>query len=327
MIEGGLSGAKELTEVFAKRGRKQELIAVGYSYEQAMEAEIEGQKVSWKEQRVVVRAEGFARQQATMLDNRIKRAKQKLLQLNQRKRGKKRLTKEEMKEAIDGILEKEAVAGLLRVEVLSESCEAVKGKRQKPSTRSKQEELRVTVEVEAGAVKHRQERVGWRVYATNQLEWSVEEVVKSYREQYLIERGFARLKGKSLGLQPHYIRSDQRVAGLLNLLVIGLRLLTLVEYTARCSLSLEENPEAKELKGIYRGQPQKSTPRPTSESLLKVFEGVSLVFQEMSGEIHSFITPLSELQKRILKLLNLSTYLYEGLASDCPQPDLFLSEI
>lgn len=91
MIEGGLSGAKELTAVFAKRGRKQELIAVGYSYEQAMEAEIEGQKVSWKEQRVVVRAEGFARQQATMLDNRIKRAKQKLLQLNQRKRGKKQI--------------------------------------------------------------------------------------------------------------------------------------------------------------------------------------------------------------------------------------------
>ena len=152
------------------------------------------------------------------------------------------------------------------------------------------------------------------------------EVVKSYREQYLIERGFARLKGKRLSLQPHYLQSAERVAGLLNLLVIGLRLLTLIEHEARSALSLQDNQEAQELKGLYSGQPQKRTARPTSESLLKAFEGISLVSQTVAGEIRSFITPLNELQKRILHLLNLSTHLYEGLASDFHEPNLFLSE-
>jgi transposase len=57
-----------------------------------------------------------------------------------------------------------------------------------------------------------------------------------YRGQYGIEHDFARLKGKSLGLAPMYLQTDRRVAGLVHLLSIGLRVLTLVEYVVRRSL-------------------------------------------------------------------------------------------
>ena len=73
---------------------------------------------------------------------------------------------------------------------------------------------------------------GWRVYATNQPPGtlSLARAVLAYREEYLIERGFGRLKGKPLSLTPMYLQSDTRATGLVRLLAIGLRILTLLEF-------------------------------------------------------------------------------------------------
>lgn len=164
LIERGLSGVENLTEAFAKKGRKEELIAVGYSYEQEMGAVVDEVEVSWREQRVVVRSEGFARQQAAFLDHKIKRAKATLLALNERKRGKKRLTKEALEAAVAGVLAKEGVAGLLRVEVVTKSSKQVTDSgSEQPSRTAPEEETIVLVEVAEAAVKARKERVGWRV--------------------------------------------------------------------------------------------------------------------------------------------------------------------
>ena len=328
LIERGVSDEASLTRVWAEKGGQREIVANGYSYQQALEVEVKGEQICWNEQRVVVRSEGFARQQANVLEKRVERARVACLKLNERKRGKKRLSGVELEKAVAGILEKEAVVGVVRVEIVTQRQERIKRKcLERAAEVVLEEDSRVVAEVDEEALERVKARVGWRVYATNQLEWGVAEVVETYREQYLIERGFARLKGQSLGLQPHYLQLEERVGGLLHLLVIGLRLLTLVEHQVRAELLLGENPEAQKLKGLYRGQPQKSTARPTSESLLEAFEGISLVWQEMRGEVRCFITPLNELQKRILNLLKLSPYLYEGLASDFREPNLFLSEI
>jgi transposase len=327
LIERAVSGQESLTPVLAKKGGKSEMIASGYCYEQTMEAEVGVEQVCWSERRAVVRAEGFARQQWAVLEKKVARALAAILKLNERKGGKRRLSGVELEEAVGRILEKEAVEAVLRVEVVRRTRERIKRKcLERAAEVVIEEEAQVLAEVDQEALERVKQRIGWRVYATNHLDWGVAQVVETYREQYLIERGFARLKGHSLALPPHYLHSEERVEGLLNLLVIGLRLLSLLEYEARGNLSIEEKPEAQELKGLYEGQPQKSTRRPTSESLLQAFKGISLVRQSVAGEIRTSITPLNALQKRILGLLNLSTYLYEGLASDSCEPDLFLSE-
>ena len=59
--------------------------------------------------------------------------------------------------------------------------------------------------------------MGWRVYASNDLELSLPEAVYGYRNEYLIEQGFGRYKGKALGLRPIYLAYDQRVKGLIRL--------------------------------------------------------------------------------------------------------------
>lgn len=46
----------------------------------------------------------------------------------------------------------------------------------------------------------------------------VSEAVLAYREEYLIERGFNRYRGKLLGLTPLYLSSTTRIKGLIRLL-------------------------------------------------------------------------------------------------------------
>jgi len=333
LIAEALTPQRALTKVYRPlertSGKKRVLVAEGYSTEVEVEAEVGGESVRFREQRVVVRSHGFATQQATLLEKRLTKAVNELEQLNDRRRGKKRLSTAELNEAVTTIVSHYQVEGLVRVEVATTRHERKLRKfGDRAASVQVEEESRVVCEVDQAAVRQAKERLGWRVYGTNHTaaEWSIEQVVLSYREQYVIERGFARLKGKSLSVQPHYLHSATRVVGLMNLLVIGLRLLSLLEHEARKSLSVEEEPSRRALQGLYAGQRQRSVARPTSESMLRAFAGVTLLQQNVGGQIGSFVTPLTDLQKRILQLLNLSTDIYEGLASHFPKPNLFLSE-
>jgi transposase len=55
--------------------------------------------------------------------------------------------------------------------------------------------------------------LGWRAYACNDADFSLTEVVLAYRDQYIVERGFNRFRGKVLGLTPIYLSSTTRVKG------------------------------------------------------------------------------------------------------------------
>src|SRR5260370_34083726 len=94
---------------------------------------------------------------------------------------------------------------------------------------------------------------GWRVYATNQPQelLLLEQAVWAYREDYLVEHGFGRLKGKPLSLSPMYVQSDRRATGLIHLLSVGLRVLALLEGSCRQRLADRHVP----LPGLYAGNP------------------------------------------------------------------------
>ncbi len=73
-------------------------------------------------------------------------------------------------------------------------------------------------------------------------------------------------------MRPLHLTYAQRVAGLLRLLSVGLRVLCLLEYQVRSQLA---DPQ-QALAGLYAGNPRRATRRPTSEALLKAFEGLHL---------------------------------------------------
>jgi transposase len=151
-------------------------------------------------------------------------------------------------------------------------------------------------------------QLGWRVYATNAPaeHLSLAQAVLAYRSQYLVESDFSRLKRPPLSLTPMYRQRDDHATGLIRLLSIGLRILTLLECIVRQRLAAARTT----LAGLSAGNPRRATARPTTERLLKSCEGLPLTIIQEGRRRRSHLTPLSRLQRRILVLLNCPMDLY-----------------
>ena len=113
-----------------------------------------------------------------------------------------------------------------------------------------------------------------------------------------------------------YVQSDQRATGLIHLLSLCLRILTVLEW--RCRQPLADQHES--LPGLYAGNPKRTTSRPTAEALLQAFQLIHLSVVILGQQAHRHITPLSELQQRILCLLNIPPALYDRLGAELPKP-------
>src|SRR5207302_10463353 len=141
---------------------------------------------------------------------------------------------------------------------------------------------------------------------------ALEAVLRAYRGQWVIERGFERLKGRPLSLTPVYLQKEAHVLGLIRLLSIALRGLCLVEFGVRRGLAAT----GESLAGLYAGQPRRATARPTSEALLRACRGMNLVLQPSGPGPPRHVTPLSALQERILALLEFPADTYSRLSLD-----------
>lgn len=181
-------------------------------------------------------------------------------------------------------------------------------------------EREITIQVSRNetAIERTVAGFGWRVYGTNHAKEHLllTKAVLAYRHEYLVERGFARLKGRSLSLTPMYLQDDQRVTGLIRLLSIGLRMLTLLEFVVQRRLA--ESHE--KLAGLYAGNPKRTTATPRAETLLEAFKPIYLTAVTIGEQIHLHVTPLSDLQQRILSLLGFSPDIYTRLVADSPKP-------
>ena len=128
----------------------------------------------------------------------------------------------------------------------------------------------------------------------------------------MIEHGFHRLKGVLLSLSPLFVKNDDQVAGLTNLLSIAVRMLTLIEFVVRQKLA--QNHE--KLVGLIANNPKKGIDNPTTERLLKVFDQIYLTIIHLPNGVFRHITPLSELQTRILELPGLPPTIYTHRAEN-----------
>src|SRR5439155_21199724 len=222
-----------------------------------------------------------------------------LAQLNERKQGKKRLTVQELKTAAEQIVNQQRVPRLLGWEVRTKTHQKkVRGYGGRPERVVKEQEHRLEVSHRQEAIREAKREMGWRVYATNQLPLNLAGVVWGYRGQNRLEDNWSRLKGQPLGLTPMYLQYESRILGLVLVLSLALRLLTLLEWTVR--KKLQENEET--LKGLYAGQPGRQAKRPGAELLLKAFEGINLAIVELTGQRTAHITPLTTLQQKLLDL-------------------------
>lgn len=232
--------------------------------------------------------------------------------------GKRQMTDEQtLKAAIEEIEKTHRVEGLLTVEYEREVERKTKyvGRGRGGANRQQEVVERIRYHItavtrDAQKIEEVKETFGWRAYVTDtpRERFCLEDAVRLYRQECRIERIFHRLKNR-LNLVPMYVQEPDQVKGINHLLTLGVRVLRLIELVVRRSLEQEQTA----LPGLHPENYQKTTDRPTSERLLKAFEGVTLTIIHVKNQIIRHFTPLSDLQKEILKRLELDDVLYQNL--------------
>jgi transposase len=311
---------KELEEVKGKDKKGKEiLISKGYEFERELSDTVGDKKIKWIERVIISKSPAHADRMEKGLEKRIKNATEKINKLTpQRGRGKRQITEEsQLKEAAGKILKRYKVGDFLTYEYEREVETKTKyvGRGRGGAKRKQVTEERVRYQITKVVrlkekIKLEKEKFGWKAFVTdvpkNRL--SYQEVIKHYRKEYRVERIFNRLKSR-LNISPLYVKKENQIAGKVHLLSLGVRIYTLVEFLVRRSLRNDNE----KLGGLHPENKRKKTDTPTAERLLKAFSKIDLTIIESGDRTMRSISPLTPLQKNILKRLELSPSIYEGL--------------
>jgi transposase len=318
-------GAQALAQVWRPGLKEQpdELVAEGFAVDLPLTAWVGEKEVRWTERRWLVRSQAYAQSQEAALERRLATATAALAELPTRKQGKKPLFHAELMQAAAAIVTREGVTGLLSYTV--QTFLTARQKRAYGGSPARQEtDVSFVLEVQRddAVIGEKKREMGWQVYGTNGKAMSLPQVVWAYRGQYRIEDDWSRLKGRPLGLTPLYLQDEVRIQGLVHLLSLALRALTLVEWVVRERL----REDGSKMEGIYAGQPGRKTARPSAELLLGAMKTISVSVVEVNGQMYSLLSPLTEVQKRLLELWELPPDLYEKVARGFPKPPRNTSE-
>jgi len=323
-VQAALNGQQTLTPIpmFDDQGQALPKVA-GYETTRQCIAQVDENTLEWTERVFVVYSESYATAQARGLEQRLATATAKLNALTPpRGRGKRQIKDEaQLTQAAQVILQAHRVEGLLAYTFERQEEQHVRfvgrgrGAVNRPQRIVEHVRYQITSvirhEADLTALK---ETFGWRAYATDvpTEQLTLEEAVLTYRDEWLIERGFHRLKGAPLSLTPLFVKRDDQVVGLIHLLTIAIRLLTLIEFVVRRALKREQA----ELIGLHKENPKKPTTTPTTERLLQAFSHITLTIVQLPDCVVRHVTPLTPLQVRILELLGLSPNIYRALAEN-----------
>lgn len=309
-------GEQNWHQVTLQDGEEAITIAKGYEFSRVCQDE----HLCWQERVLVAYSPAHAERQRQDLEKRIEKAKKAIMALTPEVGPGKRQIREEdkLQAAVVAVLKKYDVVGLL-------SCHSVRQTRQTEKFvgrgrggEHRQKEMIEQVRYQVTDVERQEEAIaarvatfGWRAYVTNApvASLSFEEAILEYRNEYLVERGFGRLKGRHLALAPMFVKRDDQVVGLPRFLSLAVGILILVESTVRNQLKAEQTKIA----GLYLDSSRKETDRPTAERILQAFSIITLTRITLPDRIIYHVTPLNQVQ--ILALLDFPSDLYSRLAN------------
>jgi transposase len=156
-----------------------------------------------------------------------------------------------------------------------------------------------TLSVDAAAVAREARRKAAFLVATNVLDpaqLSDHELIRIYKEQHSVERGFSFLKDPLFLASSVFVKKPERIVALSLVMVLCLLVYRLAEHRLREQLAATGQPVPNQLK-----QP---TDRPTMRWMFQCFEGVSLVvFQPPHGPPQRDLAGLEPLHEQVAALL------------------------
>ncbi len=295
------------------------LLGGGYEFARPQTTTYNDQPVSWSERVLIVRSLSLAKLQCERLEQRLAKATAALRALTPPvSRGKRQIRDEAvLQEAIARIMERHDVKELLQVAWERQETTVTRyqgrgrGSAQRPTTTHQQVRYVITDVVRnETAIAAQRQRLGWRAQVTNAPveQLSLAQAVLHYRGGWVLERDFHLVKDLPLGLSPLFVWKDEQIKGLTRLLTLALRVLTLIESQVRNTLTQSHES----MKGLYEGQPNRATNRPSGKRLLKAFARakITLTGVETHAGVQWHVTPLSPRLQQILHYLRLPLSLY-----------------
>jgi transposase len=264
-------------------------------------------QVTWHERYLVTYSNFLATAQIRGLNERIDKAQVSLDKLKQTPGE----DLEILNTKVEGILKRHRVKEFLMVTTTSQTyIQSTYIQKGRPTANSPTQEvtkikLNLNIERQIPAIEEAEQLAGWRLYVTNApiTRLSLNQAIVYYRDQWVVERGFHRFKRGQLPALPIYFQNQDRIVGLMFLLTLALRMFTLIEFVVR--LALEDSKQ--KLAGLYDGNPNRATQRPSAEQLLKAFDNLTLY---LLPDTSIFVTKLSALHRQILSLLKLPDSIY-----------------
>lgn len=303
-------------------------IGSGYEITRKQHDESQSSGATWNERVLIVQSNSYAEVGRKALKHRLERATEALLGLTPEPgRGRRQYGEQvELEAAAQAIVGEHTVHRGRAADMADQpgSPETTQARvwRQPGAHRPARTEvtirLVISVTQDAAAIELAENNLGWRVYVTNapRNELSFEQAVLAYRDEWLIERDFARLKGRSLSLAPLWLKREDHALGmtrlLTRLLTLAVRVLALAEHEARANLK----QDADALAGLYPSRHNRKTQRPTTERLLKAFDHIMITMLQIGDSMRVHVTKLSQLQTKILALLGCPADLYRRLVDN-----------
>lgn len=319
LLEPVWANQQALTDIYdqACDPAPQRLLARGFETTRRQEAPVADELFGWQERLLVTYSPSLAASQNESFAQRLQRAEDELMALTpQPGRGRRQWTAQApLQAAVDAILNRYRLAELFAVTYVRQERQSHKRKyKDRPAATQTVVRYQLQVTRNDNAIALVRRTLGWRLFVTNlpAEQFSLAEAVHAYREGPIHEHNFSRLKNRPLGLRPLYLHRQDHMLGLVRLLSLALRLLSLVEFVVRRELRQQQTA----LAGLYEGNPSRSTQRPTTERLLRVFQPITLTAVSWLGYQIRHLSPLSALQTQILALLGLPISLYADLADD-----------
>jgi transposase len=298
-----------------EEGKKMVTIATGFETEELLKYDLDGKAVEWTERRLFVNGTAYARSQQGAFDRKLAKVLAALAALGVSKKGKKSFCSPvAMQAAIDKLLKDNELEAFVTVTlVTTETRKEIRAYGAKPARTDISYHFALTTTTDEAAIEAHKSLLGWQVYATivpsNLLSFA--DCVLKYRHQSNIEHTLDSLRNKIAHLVPVFLHKEDRIKGLVNLLLLALKICAVIEYKIADALHKSKT----ELASVYEGNPKRSTPRPSIKRICKAFKGVSLALIFHNNQLqYAIMTNLQPVQTEILQLLDIQQEVYTELA-------------
>jgi transposase len=193
----------------------------------------------------------------------------------------------------------------LRIYTVLERDERKRGRPKKDEARILKYAIDADIEIDQASVSKERQKLGRFVLASNDLNLDSETMLKYYKGQQVVERGFRFLKNKSFHVSEVFLKKEERIEALAMIMVLCLLIYSYAEWKLRKKLNETGNSVPNQLK--------KPTQKPTMRWIFQLFMRVTLIIVDEGGRVISRQIKLSETQRLVLDLLGANCKKYYGL--------------